>query len=131
MRTAAAPRRRPLVPPLRRAEPGIEDPTVMTDALNTNLPPLDEPCTYCTGPAADAERRANAEDWRAWDADEEDAYAKWATGRSENYSYGAWERSDTYRALHDRQPESMAGTGCVECNWTSSRPTSAGRQILD
>lgn len=100
------------------------------------LPPLDEDCPDCTGPAADADRAANAAAWRAWNADEQQAFEVFTAARREAghvnpWDPDVWQRTDEYRALRDRQPEQVPERGCIECDYTGRRPTAAGRQILD
>lgn len=96
----------------------------------TALPPLDEPCPDCTGPAGEEALRANTADWDAWNAEERAKYGAFCDAYTGFQQRADWMRSRTWRDLATRQPEELPQVGCVECDWLGRRPTDAGRQIL-
>lgn len=92
------------------------------------LPDLDKPCPDCT--PEEVQKRKAAE-YQAWAAEEHEAFQRFdATYEPSWGAFDAWQSTDTYRELKDREPE-PAGVGCVECDWRQRVLTEAGRQILE
>lgn len=94
------------------------------------LPALEEPCPDC--PTAEDRKAAN-DAWQAW-ADEKDA--AWiayidSPGAPRWNQVEAWALTPEYKALEARRPEYEPEVGCPECDWNGTRPTVAGKAILD
>lgn len=99
------------------------------------LPQLDKPCPNCTGEAGEAMHAQNRADWQAWDERVGLAFADWqseADLETKIYpdEHAAWLATEEYRLLKQEQPETLAPAGCVECDWRSVVPTTAGRELL-
>lgn len=99
----------------------------------TALPPLEQPCPDCP---TDEQRGANSQAWFDWRERERSAFDAFDQEyRIDNGAYGdavdAWNRSPEFRALREVRPDELAAVGCVECDYTGTVPTDAGRALLE